>query len=139
MGVAIAEYFGQRTDVATPIIQPVSRSSRNKLCPFMNKDCAKISKGLKPVCSVRKRNGDIWIVCRDRLCSTNKNIPLSLSQNPCSKDKMQKRPQSSEAGNGGNNTKDTLECPFFTRFLPFFLYPFPAGFGYLAGFWERLR
>jgi hypothetical protein len=25
----------------------------------------------------------------------------SLSQNPCSKEKMQKRPQSGEAGNGG--------------------------------------
>jgi hypothetical protein len=43
----------------------------------MDKECAKISKGLKPVCSVRKRNGDIWIVCRDRLCSTNKNIQLT--------------------------------------------------------------
>jgi predicted nucleic acid-binding protein len=28
--------------------------------------------------------------------------------------------------------------PNFTRFLPFFLYPFPAGFGYLTEFWERL-
>jgi hypothetical protein len=43
----------------------------------MNKECAKVSKGLKPVCSVRKHNGAIWIVCRDRLCSTNKNIPLT--------------------------------------------------------------
>ena len=46
----------------------------------MDKECAKISKGLKPVCSVRKRNGDIWIVCRDRLCSTNKNIQLAVYQ-----------------------------------------------------------
>jgi hypothetical protein len=77
MGVSIAEYFGQRTDVPTPVIQPVTAVSPNKTCPFMNKECAKVSKGLKPVCSVRKHNGDIWIVCRDRLCSTNKNIPLT--------------------------------------------------------------
>jgi hypothetical protein len=77
MGVSIAEYFGQRTDVSTPIIQPVTSASQDKKCPFMDKDCAKVSKGLKPVCSVRKHNGDIWIVCRDRLCSTNKNIPLT--------------------------------------------------------------
>lgn len=76
MGVSIAEYFGQRTDVLTPVIKPVTRTSASKKCPFMDKDCAKVSKGLKPVCSVRKRNGDIWIVCRDRLCSTNKGIPL---------------------------------------------------------------
>ena len=77
MGVSIAEYFGKRTDVLTPVIEPVTRVSVNKKCPFMDKECAKVSKGLKPVCSVRKHNGDIWIVCRDRLCSTNKNIRLT--------------------------------------------------------------
>jgi hypothetical protein len=77
LGVHIAEYFGQRTDVLTPAIQPVTKALQNRKCPFMDKECAKISKGLKPVCSVRKRNGDIWIVCRDRLCSTNKNIQLT--------------------------------------------------------------
>jgi len=76
MGVTIAEYFGQRTDVSNPIIQPTLKTSANKKCPFMDKECAKISKNLKPVCSVRKHNGDIWIVCRDRLCSTNKKIQL---------------------------------------------------------------
>jgi hypothetical protein len=80
MGVSIAEYFGQRTDVEAPVIQPVTAVSTDKMCPFMNRECAKVSKGLKPVCSVRKRNGDIWIVCRDRLCSTNKNIPLTEYQ-----------------------------------------------------------
>jgi hypothetical protein len=55
----------------------VTQRSADKKCPFMNKECAKISKNLKPVCSVRKHNGDIWIVCRDRLCSTNKGISLS--------------------------------------------------------------
>ena len=80
MGVAIAEYFGQRTDIVSPVIMPVTRTSKNRQCPFMDKECAKISKGLKPVCSVRKRNGDIWIVCRDRLCSTNKNIQLTAYQ-----------------------------------------------------------
>jgi hypothetical protein len=77
MGVTIAEYFGQRTDIPTPIIQPVTAASLNKTCPFMNKECAKVSKKLKPGCSVRKRSGDSWIVCRERLCSTNKNIPLT--------------------------------------------------------------
>ena len=76
MGVSIAEYFGQRTDISSTVIQPVTANSRVKKCPFMDKNCAKISKRLKPVCSVRKHNGDIWIVCRDRLCSTNKTIPL---------------------------------------------------------------
>jgi len=77
VGVTIAEYFGQRTDVESPIIQPVTAVSKDKTCPFMNKDCAKVSKRLKPVCSVRKHDGDIWIVCRDRLCSTNKKIHLT--------------------------------------------------------------
>ncbi|MCL2129773.1 MAG: hypothetical protein FWH35_05400 [Treponema sp.] len=80
MGVCIAEYFGQRTDVPDPVIIPINSASHEKKCPFMHKECAKISKGLKPVCSVRKRNGDIWIVCRDRLCSTNKNIILTEYQ-----------------------------------------------------------
>jgi hypothetical protein len=77
MGVSIAEYFGQRTDVLNPVIEPVKIASVDRICPFMDKECAKVSKGIKPVCSVRKHNGDIWIVCRDRLCSTNKNIQLT--------------------------------------------------------------
>jgi len=77
MAISIAEYFGKRTDVLIPVIEPVTKTSIDKICPFMNKECAKVTKGLKPVCSVRKHNGDIWIVCRDRLCSTNKNIRLT--------------------------------------------------------------
>jgi hypothetical protein len=76
MGLTIAEYFGQRTDVQNPVINPVGRDIPH-ICPFMNKPCGKIEKNLKPVCSVRKRSGDIWIVCRERLCSTNKNIALT--------------------------------------------------------------
>jgi hypothetical protein len=44
---------------------------------FYEQRLRKNHKNLKPVCSVRKRNGDIWIVCRDRLCSTNKGIILT--------------------------------------------------------------
>ena len=80
MAVSIAEYLGQRTDVAEPVIMPVTAASLYKKCPFMNKECSKISGKLKPVCSIRKSNGDIWMVCRHRLCSTYKAIPLSDHQ-----------------------------------------------------------
>ncbi|MDR2618282.1 MAG: hypothetical protein LBC62_05360 [Treponema sp.] len=80
MGVKIAEYFGQRTDVQVPVIEPIAECDAIRNCPFMNKPCGKIRKGLKPVCSVRKRNGDVWIVCRERLCSTNKDVPLTEYQ-----------------------------------------------------------
>ncbi|OGX19814.1 MAG: hypothetical protein A3K83_00140 [Omnitrophica WOR_2 bacterium RBG_13_44_8b] len=76
MSVTIAEYLGKRTDVNTPVITPI-RKQRNIPCHFMNAPCDKISRGDKPICSVRKNGKTLWIVCRHRLCATTKNIPLS--------------------------------------------------------------
>ena len=77
--VSAAEYLGQRTDISEPQITPqISFSGQS--CPFMDSACYKLRIGLKPICSVRKPDGTIWIVCKHRLCSTNKNIPLSSYQ-----------------------------------------------------------
>lgn len=65
MGVRIAEYFGQSVTSADQIT-PVNEGQ----CPFANIPCSKIKEAYKPVCCVRKSNGLLWIVCRDRLCST---------------------------------------------------------------------
>lgn len=68
MAVSIAEYLGQRTDVEHQIV-PVSKGTLAQ-CPFMDRTCDKVSKNNHPVCSVRKPDGTIWIVCEHRLCST---------------------------------------------------------------------
>ncbi len=68
MAVTVAEYLGQRTDSDEDII-PVEKKS-GALCPFMDRTCDKVSKGLPPVCSVRKFDGRIWITCEHRLCSS---------------------------------------------------------------------
>ncbi|MFJ5508378.1 hypothetical protein [Pectobacterium jejuense] len=68
MAVSIAEYLGQRTDVEEPIVPIVDGTQ--VLCPFMDRTCDKASKSNHPVCSVRKPDGTIWIVCEHRLCST---------------------------------------------------------------------
>ena len=76
MTVSVAEYLGQRTDLDhTPII-PVPQKS-GAICPFMDRTCDKSEKGIQPVCSVRKKDGTIWIVCEHRLCATRqkKKIP----------------------------------------------------------------
>lgn len=78
MGVSVAEYFGQRTDVDNPVIQPVSTVS---FCPFSaGNTCKKLKSHNHPVCSVRKSDGTMWIVCSDRLCATKKDIPLCPHQ-----------------------------------------------------------
>ena len=78
MGVSVAEYYGQRTDVDTPIIQPVKG---NGICPFSSGNtCKKLRSGNPPVCSVRKADGTMWIVCSDRLCNTKKDLPLCSYQ-----------------------------------------------------------
>ncbi|MEQ2427837.1 NotI family restriction endonuclease [Enterocloster hominis (ex Hitch et al. 2024)] len=79
MGVSVAEYLGQRTDVEFPIIQPIYE---RKSCPFTQGNlCRKLKKkGQEPVCSVRKEDGTLWIVCPDRLCATKKDLDLSLHQ-----------------------------------------------------------
>lgn len=74
MGVSVAEYFGQRADVDFPVIQPITERG---ICPFSSgNECKKIKSGNQPICSVRKPDGTLWIVCSDRLCATKKGIPL---------------------------------------------------------------
>ncbi|ENC4740127.1 hypothetical protein [Citrobacter freundii] len=71
MSVCIAEYLGQRTDVDQQIV-PVAKGTQIQ-CPFMDRTCDKASKvrnPTPPVCSVRKPDGTVWIVCEHRLCST---------------------------------------------------------------------
>ena len=79
MSTKVAEYLGQRTDIAIPVINPVP-PNYNSRCPFMEADCTKISQGYKPVCSVRDSNDHLWIVCRNRLCSTLQDPPLTNYQ-----------------------------------------------------------
>jgi hypothetical protein len=84
MAAYIAEYLGQRTDVELPVIKPeIPRSG--SLCPFMDRTCDKVAKGLNPVCSVRKPDGELWITCEHRLCATysikkvnKKNVDIGL-------------------------------------------------------------
>lgn len=78
MGVSVAEYYGQRTDVDDPIIRPVEGE---QTCPFScGNACKKLKSGNAPVCSVRKPDGTLWIVCSERLCATKKDIPLCEHQ-----------------------------------------------------------
>lgn len=78
MGVSVAEYFGQRTDVNTPVIEPITTPA---YCPFTSGNvCKKLKSGNAPVCSVRKPDGTLWIVCSERLCATKKDIPLCSHQ-----------------------------------------------------------
>lgn len=72
----VAEYLGQRTDVAEPTIVPAASDA---MCPFMNSSCSKIAQGFKPVCSVRKKDGTLWLSCRNRLCSSKKT-PVGATQ-----------------------------------------------------------
>lgn len=87
MGVSVAEYYGQRTDVDVPIIVPVNIPAKvagsipwNNTCPSCpfsaGNDCKKLKSGYEPVCSVRKPDGTLWLNCSERLCSTKKDIPL---------------------------------------------------------------
>lgn len=78
MGVTVAEYFGQRTDLDDLVIQPVTGE---QACPFScGNTCKKLKSGNHPVCSVRRPDGTMWIVCSDRLCATKKDIPLCVHQ-----------------------------------------------------------
>lgn len=78
MGVSVAEYYGQRTDIDNPVINPISQ---NAVCPFSSGNiCKKLKSGNHPVCSVRKPDGTMWIVCSERLCNTKKDLPLCVHQ-----------------------------------------------------------
>ena len=78
MGVTVAEYYGQRTDLDAPVILPQHDVA---VCPFSSGNtCKKLKSGNAPVCSVRKPDGTMWIVCSDRLCNTKKDLPLCAHQ-----------------------------------------------------------
>ena len=78
MGVSVAEYLGQRTDVTAPDIIPVTTKTP---CPFSSgNNCMKTGGGKNPICGVRKEDGTYWIVCENRLCTTKKDIPLCPHQ-----------------------------------------------------------
>lgn len=65
--VNVAEYLGQAVPTSASRIEPVLAAK----CPFVDIECRKLAKDKKkPVCSVRKPDGRLWIVCRERLCST---------------------------------------------------------------------
>lgn len=76
MSVSVAEYIGQRTDIDSKQIEPVELGERVP-CPFMDGHCSKLTKKLQPVCSVRKSDGTVWIVCEHRLCATPKTKLMS--------------------------------------------------------------
>ncbi|MES2459617.1 MAG: hypothetical protein V4671_03480, partial [Armatimonadota bacterium] len=65
MGVIVEEYLGRRTDTTTPLIPVISKSGA--LCPFTSKKCIKVSKGQKPLCTLRLSTGEAWISCEFRL------------------------------------------------------------------------
>lgn len=78
MAVTIAEYLGQRTDSLLPIqpvdIPPPGQGNQAPLCPFNDQPCIKMSKrenAKPPICSLRKPNGQFYIVCENRLLSTD--------------------------------------------------------------------
>ncbi len=79
MGVSIAEYLGQRTDIDVPNITPCTSVEE---CPFMDRKCDKLNKNGAPVCSVRKADGTIWIVCEHRLCATRRKRKSPDPTNP---------------------------------------------------------
>ena len=91
MGVSVAEYYGQRTDVDEPVIQPIIIPDRVgssipwgdncPTCPFSSgNNCKKLKSGNEPVCSVRKPDGTLWLNCSERLCTTKKDLPLNAHQ-----------------------------------------------------------
>jgi len=75
VAVTVAEYLGQRTDVDTIPIVPVKLKSE-VMCPFKDGHCSKVKKGNQPICSVRKKDSTLWIVCEHRLCATPKTKKL---------------------------------------------------------------
>ena len=65
--VSVAEYLGHAVPTSKDAIEPVFAAR----CPFADIKCRKLDKDKKkPVCSTRKADHKIWIVCRERLCST---------------------------------------------------------------------
>ena len=81
MGASVAEYYGQRTDLDYPKIEPLEIKKGIVSCPYTDGGiCKKVKSGYNPVCSVRDSNGTLWINCSERLCSSKKDIPISEYQ-----------------------------------------------------------
>ena len=91
MSVSVAEYYGQRTDIDVPVIQPIAIPARVgnsipwgdacPMCPFSSgNQCKKLKSGNEPVCSVRKPDGTLWLNCSERLCATKKDLPINEHQ-----------------------------------------------------------
>ena len=78
MAINIAEYLGQRTDsheqiIPMPIL-PEVRRDQSPRCPFNNQPCMKMrasSNPKQPICSLRKTKGTYYVVCENRLISTD--------------------------------------------------------------------
>lgn len=83
MPISVAEYLGQRVDV-DELVVPHTPGTPAPPCPFMNKPCLKITSRNKPICSVRQTDGTLWVVCRHRLCATQKSVSL----NPYQRDRL---------------------------------------------------
>ena len=81
MTVTVAEYIGIDVKRAKRV-EPVSGGKGTYVpCPFRDGPCSKVSKGNKPICSVRDGSGELWIVCEHRLCATSpKDAPLTSYQ-----------------------------------------------------------
>ncbi len=78
MAVRIAEYLGQKTDSDISITpSPILIEGERHLsppCPFNNNPCTKMKlerNANHPICSLRKSNGAYYIVCNNRLISTD--------------------------------------------------------------------
>lgn len=80
MGASVFEYLGQRTDVISPVIIPEPANS-GALCPFRNASCSKLNKKpYQPICSIKRPDGRMWLVCEHRLCCTTKTLVLNPHQ-----------------------------------------------------------
>lgn len=86
MAVSIAEYLGQRTDssieIEAQLILPEGQRHLSPSCPFNGTSCSKMSMQANPkfpVCSLRRNNGQFYIVCEHRLIST-KSVNLTNYQ-----------------------------------------------------------
>jgi hypothetical protein len=71
VAVSVAEYLGIDVENGNQIFPALSGSATSVPCPFRDGVCDKVSKGNKPVCSVRDGSGTLWIVCQHRLCATS--------------------------------------------------------------------
>lgn len=78
MTVTVAEYLGVDVKSGNRVDPVVGGAGTVVECPFRAGPCSKVSRGNRPVCSVRDGSGVLWIVCEHRLCATSpRNAPLT--------------------------------------------------------------